>query len=80
MHRLTIGRMSRRRRCPRIHIQGVWLRELGWEVGDKVEVIEDRKELVVRKLFVETPGQFEQLKLPQLEEVNQDEVPSVHQV
>ena len=66
MRRLTVGRISRRRRFPQIRIQGKWLERLGWQIGDKVEVLEDGKETVLRRIHVEDFSS-KQLHLPHTE-------------
>ena len=67
MRNLTIGRMSRRVPRPLIRIQGLWLSRLGWEAGDKIEVSEDRSEILIRKRCIHDPG-YSQLKLPHIED------------
>lgn len=38
---------------------------LGWEVGDKVEILEDKKEIVLRRVRV---PDVKQLRLPHLDQ------------
>jgi hypothetical protein len=33
---------------PAVRIQGVWLKELGFCIGDKVEIVEDRETVTIR--------------------------------
>lgn len=35
---------------PAVRIQGQWLKELGFRIGDKVEIYEDREEITIRLL------------------------------
>ncbi len=75
MRRLAVGRISRRRRFPQVRVQGRWLWLLGWEVGDKAEVVEDRGLIVLRKIHVED-SRFHQLRLPHVEPSATDQTPA----
>lgn len=43
---------------PAVRIQGQWLKELGFGIGDKVEIYGDREEITIR-LLKEKEGQQE---------------------
>jgi len=77
MRRLTVGHMARARLRPLIRIQGEWLLALGWEVGDKVEVFEDRKEIVLRRIHIED-SHSRQMRLPHVEATRQEAIPGQH--
>jgi len=39
---------------PRLRLQGLWLEELGWEIGSRVSVEANEAEIVIRKLPAQT--------------------------
>ena len=77
MRRLTVGHMAGTRFRPVIRIQGEWLLALGWEVGDRVEVFENRKEIVLRRIHVEDSNS-RQMRLPHIEAALRETIPGQH--